>query len=56
MDLPDVGAATNELEAPARWWSLSLGERIGQRVALRLSVPSARPVAKTWLRDHMTTI
>ena len=31
----DVGAATNELPAPARWWSLTMDERLGRRRALR---------------------
>lgn len=41
----DVGAATNELPAPARWWSLTMDERLGRRQALRRTVPSRPAVA-----------
>ena len=35
----DVGAGTRELPSDARWWSLTLEERAGQRRALRRSSP-----------------
>jgi len=52
----DVGSATRELEPPARWWSLSLGERVGHKRAERKTVPSPRPSTATWFRGHMATI
>ena len=51
----DVGSATRELMRPFRWWSLSRSEEVGNRLALRKSVPKRRPTTKNW-RGHMGTI
>ena len=40
----DVGSATHDLQAPARWWSLRLARQVGVRRAHRVHAAQWRPL------------
>ena len=42
----DVGSATHDLQAPARWWSLCLSEQVGVQRAHRVHVAKYRPLPR----------
>jgi len=42
----DIGSATHDLQAPARWWSLCLSEQVGVRRAHRVHVAKYRPLPR----------